>query len=255
MGRTVRKKDMGKSWITSAHRGFVTENMHENTLSAFRLAVAKGADMFETDARMTRDGVLVANHDPQARGFDRDGKALTLTIAEVSRKELDELILAPNDPSGPQKVPDLADVLDLAYFGGARINIDLKDGIAHAEEVARLVCSYGMKGRCVYATNGAGPEAINLVRRIDENARFIDKPENFNAEKLSEVDRFQSSCFAYTADFSEENIRRIRESGVMLAAISLHAGNLKDAFRWHPDMAEYLHISDFETLENRLLNS
>jgi len=246
---------MGKSWITSAHRGFVTENMHENTLSAFRLAAVKGAEMFETDARMTKDGVLVANHDPIACGFDKNGSPVTLTIAEVSKKELDELILAPFDPSGAQRVPELAEVLHLAYFAGIRVNIDLKDGITYAENIARLVCSHGMKGRCVYGTNAAGPEAIRLIRSIDENAMFIDKPENFNAEKLSKVEHFQSSCFAYTSDFSEENIGRIRESGVMLAATCLDAGNLISAFRWHPEMAEYLHTSDFEKLENRLVEN
>lgn len=243
---------MGKSWITSAHRGFVTDNMHENTLSAFRLAVSKGADMFETDARMTKDGVLVANHDPEAGGFDVNGRPLNLPVAEVTRKELDALVLAPDDPAGPQRVPDLADILDIAYYGGCRVNIDLKDGIIHAAEVARLVCSRGLKGRCVYAVNGAGPAAIRVVREIDPDAMFIDRPDNFNREKLAGVEGYRKCCFAYTADFSEENIRKIRESGVLLAAISLREDNLKEAFRWNPDMAEYLHTSDFEALEKTL---
>ena len=34
--------------------------MASNTLAAFALAARKGADMIETDARMTRDGVLIA---------------------------------------------------------------------------------------------------------------------------------------------------------------------------------------------------
>ena len=35
----------------------------------------------------------------------------------------------------------------------------------------------------------------------------------------------------------------------MLAAISLNEDNAKDAFRHHPDMAEYLHTSDFEKID------
>lgn len=36
----------------------------------------------------------------------------------------------------------------------------------------------------------------------------------------------------------------------MLAAISLDEDNAKEAFRHHPDMAEYLHSSDFEKNES-----
>lgn len=43
-----------KTWITSAHQGFVNESLHSNTLAAYELAAKKGADMIETDARMTR---------------------------------------------------------------------------------------------------------------------------------------------------------------------------------------------------------
>lgn len=37
-----------KTWISSAHQGFVEENIHSNTLAAYMLAARKGADMIET---------------------------------------------------------------------------------------------------------------------------------------------------------------------------------------------------------------
>ena len=40
----------------------------------------------------------------------------------------------------------------------------------------------------------------------------------------------------------------------MLAAISLNAENAADAFRHHPDMAEYPHTSDFETIDKDILS-
>ena len=52
-----------KTWISSAHQGFVEGNIHSNTLAAYMLAARKGADMIETDARTTRDGILIVNHD------------------------------------------------------------------------------------------------------------------------------------------------------------------------------------------------
>ena len=45
-----------------AHRGLhISER--ENTIGAFKAAVALGVDGVELDARHTRDGVLVVHHD------------------------------------------------------------------------------------------------------------------------------------------------------------------------------------------------
>lgn len=244
---------MRKTWISSAHRGFVLEGMHENTLSAFYLAAQKGADMIETDARTTKDGILVANHMPDGEGFDAQGNAVTYVVSDTRFDELSRILLAPNDPYGVQYVPTLEQVLLLAYATGMRVNIDLKEGAPYAQEVARLVCKCGMRGRVVYATNGAGGESIPKILRIDPEAKFIDTPDRFTAEKLSHIPDYPARCFAYTADFSDENIAKIRESGCMLAAISLNDDNLLDAFRHHPDMAEYPHTSDFEALDRNAL--
>ena len=62
----MRKMRIQKNWITSAHRGFVTGALKENSLAAYYNAHLHGADMIETDARSTRDGVLIVNHDPIA---------------------------------------------------------------------------------------------------------------------------------------------------------------------------------------------
>ena len=65
---------------------------------------------------------------------------------------------------------------------------------------------------------------------------------------------YPAKCFVYTGDFSDENIAEIRESGCMLAAISLNAQNAPAAFRHHPDMAEYPHTSDFEAIDKDILS-
>ena len=49
--------------IVIAHRG-ASGLRPEHTLEAYRLAIAQGADFIEPDLVMTRDGVLVARHDP-----------------------------------------------------------------------------------------------------------------------------------------------------------------------------------------------
>ena len=243
-----------KTWISSAHQGFVKDDMHSNTLHAYLLAATKGADMIETDARTTKDGVIVVNHDPEIRGFDKDGNAVVCTVSETDYKTVSEIRLTKNTER-TDSVPTLEQTLHLAYFTGMCVNIDLKEGIRHAEDVARLVVKCGMRGRTVYATNGAGAAAINLILKIDPDAKFIDTKENYTKEKLSYVPDYPSKCFVYTGDFSDENIAQIRKSGCMLAAISLNNSNAHAAFKHHPDMAEYPHTSDFEAIDREILDS
>ena len=242
-----------KTWITSAHQGFVNESLHSNTLAAYELAAKKGADMIETDARMTRDGVLIVNHDEDVKGYDEYGNEVKYVIAETDYHVISNIRLL-MERVEENRIPTLKEVLDLAYFRGMCINIDLKEGMKNAEEIAKLVVRMGMRGRTVYATNGAGADAINLILSIDPQARFIDTKQNYTKETLKTVKDYQAKCYVYTGDFSDENIEEIRNSGCMLATISLNEENAKEAFKHHPDMAEYPHTSDFEKIETELSN-
>jgi len=51
--------------IIYAHRG-ASAHARANTVEAYRLAVAAGADGIELDARLTRDGVLILEHEERA---------------------------------------------------------------------------------------------------------------------------------------------------------------------------------------------
>lgn len=242
-----------KTWISSAHQGFVEGNIHSNTLAAYMLAARKGADMIETDARTTRDGILIVNHDATVKGYDENLATVEYSISDTDYADIAKLTLTP-DGDRQNRVPKLSEALHLAYFTGMCINIDLKEGAAHAMDVARLVAEHGMRGRTVYATNGSGAHTINEILTTDPGAIFIDTKANYTREKLAEVKDYTAKCFVYTADFSDKNIAEIRQSGCLLAAISLNSANAKDAFRHHPDMAEYPHTSDFEAIDKEILS-
>lgn len=67
-----------------AHRG-ASGRATENTLRAFRLASALGAEMWELDAQTTRDGVAVVSHDDHlGRVFGVDARISELTAAELA---------------------------------------------------------------------------------------------------------------------------------------------------------------------------
>jgi len=104
--------------IAMAHRG---GSLHpdllglENTLHAFRHAVALGYRYLETDVHVTGDGHLVAFHDDVLeRMTDRPG-----TLAGLSAADLAELRIA-----GEHAVPSMAELLE--ELPDSRFNIDLK---------------------------------------------------------------------------------------------------------------------------------
>jgi glycerophosphoryl diester phosphodiesterase len=87
----------------------------ENTMAAFRHAVALGYDYLETDVHVTRDGVLLAFHDRVLdRVSDRRGPIAELTLDEVRAARI----------GGREFVPTLAELFD--EFPAVRFNIDLK---------------------------------------------------------------------------------------------------------------------------------
>ena len=142
------KTSYRKFWLTSAHRGMVEGVLKENTLAAFYNAYLNGADMLETDARMTRDGVLVCNHNATAVGFDpARGEVAEYAVAETDADVICSLILSEDEKWGTQRVPTLDEALHLAYHTGLILNIDMKNGSLYADEIVDAVLRNGMRGR------------------------------------------------------------------------------------------------------------
>lgn len=68
-----------------AHRGNLVA-CPENTLAAFRRAVADGTDLIETDVHVTADGHIVCIHDATVdRTTDGSGAVRDLTLDEIKR--------------------------------------------------------------------------------------------------------------------------------------------------------------------------
>ncbi len=113
-----------------AHRGgsaFAANVGRENTMSAFREAVAMGYRYLETDVHATRDGTLVAFHDDVLdRVTDHRGRISELTAAAVARVRV----------GGTEQVPQLDHLLE--EFPQARFNIDIKSRAA-VEPLVRTI--------------------------------------------------------------------------------------------------------------------
>jgi glycerophosphoryl diester phosphodiesterase len=93
--------------LVLAHRGART-TAPENTLEAFGLALAQGADGVELDVHRTADGQLVVHHDADASGL---GVLAERTEAQVRAARPD--------------IPTLDEVLDAC--AGSLVNIEIKN--------------------------------------------------------------------------------------------------------------------------------
>ena len=120
-----------------AHRGAST-GAPENTLAAFRLAVAQGAYGVELDVRRAGGGALVVHHD----GNLSDGRRVGATL----RSEL------------PPSVPTLGEVLAAgAWFVNIEIKHDAREpsrgpsGLL-ADDVVAEVAAHGAEGRVLVSS-------------------------------------------------------------------------------------------------------
>lgn len=113
--------------LVIAHRGASAEKP-ENTLAAFRRALARKVDGIELDVQLTADGVPVVFHDAGLRRLTgRPGR-----LADQAWRQLEKLSVAGTEP-----VPRLADVLSLVR-GRAVVQIELKRG-ASVAPVVRVI--------------------------------------------------------------------------------------------------------------------
>jgi glycerophosphoryl diester phosphodiesterase len=116
-----------------AHRG-ASHDRPENTLAAFELAIAQGADVVESDVRRTADGHLLLLHDATLDRTTSGSGPLRALSAEEARAL---------DAGGGEPIPTVEELLELAR-GRARVNLDLKevdvvDGAVEAVRAAGML--------------------------------------------------------------------------------------------------------------------
>lgn len=93
-----------------AHRGASGYEM-ENTIAAFRRAIALGVDGIELDVHATADGELAVHHDADVPGL---GPIETLSMVELSRHRL----------AGGERIPSLEEAL--AASGELAVWVEVK---------------------------------------------------------------------------------------------------------------------------------
>lgn len=117
-----------------AHRGASAERP-ENTLAAFRRALALKVDGIELDVHVTRDGVPVVFHDDDLRRLTGEpGRIAARSWREVQRLRV----------RGAEPIPRLVDVLRLTR-GRCIVQIEIKAGVPVAPVVRAVKAARAME--------------------------------------------------------------------------------------------------------------
>jgi glycerophosphoryl diester phosphodiesterase len=126
--------------LVIAHRG-ASAYAPENTMAAFALARAQGADMIELDVQPTADGRLAVFHDDSTERWD--GRARPVSACDLA--ELQRLDI------GGERVPALEEALAFAAESGMQLNVELK-AAGMSRRCAALIREFGVADQVIVSS-------------------------------------------------------------------------------------------------------
>ncbi len=133
--------EQGVALEITGHRG-ASHDAPENTLAAVNLAWKRGADSVEIDIYLSKDGHIVAIHDPTTKRYGGPNrKVADQTLAEL--KSLDVGRWKDKKFTG-ERVPTLSEVL-ATIPPGKRLFIEIKAGAEIIPELKRVLKQSGRK--------------------------------------------------------------------------------------------------------------
>jgi glycerophosphoryl diester phosphodiesterase len=157
--------------LLAAHRGGANL-WPENSLLAFRNALALGADYLETDVHVTADGEVVVLHDPTLdRTTTASGPLRDRRVADLAAVRLKTRAGAVTE----EGVPTLAALLDLLAPSRGQLLLEIKVGPDRArypaieEKALALVRARGLGERVIVMAFEA--ETLRRVRELDPRIR------------------------------------------------------------------------------------
>ena len=165
------------------HRGYPGRHVTENTVPAFRRAVAYGATAVELDVQLTRDGRFLVLHDPT---LDRT----TTCRGRVDRRTLARIQRHCRGQRGHELVPSLGQALDLVVRLHTSVVVDVKRPPSawtpdRYQRLVRTIEQRGLQGRTVVL--GFHRDNLEAIRSLDPALRV-----QAIARDLDDVDRMRT---------------------------------------------------------------
>ena len=192
--------------LTIGHRG-ASAIAPENTMAAFREAIAVGADGIEFDVRLTRDGVPVVIHDGTLR---RTGglphRVADLTWSEIAKVDVGSWFA---ESFANETVPSLAELFTLFESNNSTLYLEMKcDSSGEqrplGEACIKLIDEHSLKNRVVIECFQL--PALKILKEIDS--------------EIKTVALFEPT-FSNPSVFSDQRIIK-RATEVGAAALALH---------------------------------
>ena len=155
---------MAHTVLNLGHRG-ASHDAPQNTLAAFRLANAYGADGYELDVQLSKDGALVVIHDFTVdKTTDGSGRVSGFTLEELKRLDAGSKF---SPAFAGERIPTLGEVFDVLE-AHTIVNVELKtaskgDNGLEAATIA-LVRGRGLQDRVILSS--FNPFSLLRVRRL-----------------------------------------------------------------------------------------
>ena len=218
--------------IIAAHRG-AAELAPENTLAAFRTALAYEVEMVEVDVQQTADHRYVAFHDLDvARKTGASGSFPLLTFDQARA-----LNVANNDrwrgsEYDPSRMPALEEVLALVRTHSAGIMFDLKESVSDAATVANMAAEYGLLERSVFIPYVPGRaemiKAAQPAARMNFSNQFGELPDGAPPGALFALTPEYWSFGSSLPAFDAADIAEIHD-GCSLVIPNVYQGDVTDS--------------------------
>ena len=179
-----------------AHRGS-SGDYPENTLLAFRQAVACGVDGIELDVFATADGGLAVIHDRSVeRTTDGSGFVDEMPLARLQTF----------DAGHGERVPTLAEVLDVV---GDMVHLDIEvKGSGIEQEILAVLGAYP---RARWAISSFDWDTLRNVRRLSSSAELWPLAEQWREEVFDVAADLGSPAVAlFAGSYDQQSADRLR---------------------------------------------
>lgn len=229
--------------VVSAHRGAL-RLAPENTLWAYRIAFAYGADLVEVDVRESIDGVLFSLHDSDvSRTTNGSGNAHFMRWSRLSA-----LNAADYGPwqgtayDGNASIPRLTDIFALAAQAGAGVELDVKF-VWDYGKLVDLVAQYGLAERSYYNATGL---IGDYIRSEDPQARLIYNTSGDEAPWALYLRTSKYSVFGSgLEDYTPEKVAAIHDGCMLALPHSYDEGDAAEGAQW--DHARSIGVDGVQT--------
>lgn len=209
-------RQLKKEPFLAAHRGVCGANIPCNTIAAYKIALAQGADVVEIDVSKSKDGKFYVFHPGMEHVFLKSNKE----IKDMDSTEVEKMFLVNQDAVPTSyKVPTLQEVLallkDKVYINVDKFWIDVK-GIS--EEIRKA----GVEKQVIVKT-GTDEKTLNQVKEYASDFMFV--PLVWGADNITEslVEKGinvigAEVLFSKESDacISDEYISKMHEKGMLV---------------------------------------